>query len=107
VGYAKAPEIARRLEDNNIIVNYQAAPQEESFTAAGALRIGVAEMTRFGMAEADFQELAQLIYEVIKGRKSVKDEVSALRKRFLEIQYCFNGNGFDDLLQKLHRLTRS
>ena len=26
VGYARGPEIARRLEENNIIVNYQAAP---------------------------------------------------------------------------------
>jgi aminomethyltransferase len=36
VGYACAPEIAQRLEDNHIILNYQAAPDEESFSAAGA-----------------------------------------------------------------------
>ena len=54
VGYGRGPEMARRLEDNNIICNYQAAPDEEGFTAAGALRLGVAEMTRFGMEPADF-----------------------------------------------------
>ena len=60
VGYGRGPEIARRLEANNIICNYQAAPDEEGFTAAGALRLGVAEMTRFGMQAADFRELAGL-----------------------------------------------
>src|ERR1017187_1128955 len=49
VGYGRAPEVAGLLEENNIICNYQAAPDEEGFTAAGALRLGVAEMTRFGM----------------------------------------------------------
>jgi aminomethyltransferase len=46
VGYAKAPEIARRLEENHIILNYQAAPDEESFSAAGSLRTGVQEMSQ-------------------------------------------------------------
>ena len=57
VGYARGPEISQRLEDNNIILNYQAAPQEEGFTAAGSLRTGVQEMTRFGMNAGDFEEI--------------------------------------------------
>jgi aminomethyltransferase len=56
VGYGKGPEIASLLEDNNIIVNYQASAWEEGFTASGCLRMGVAEMTRFGMEEKDFQQ---------------------------------------------------
>ena len=32
VGYAKGTEMARLLEDNNIIVNYQALPTDEGFT---------------------------------------------------------------------------
>ena len=36
VGFGKGPEIARRLEDNNIVLNYQAAPDEEGFTASGS-----------------------------------------------------------------------
>ena len=54
VGYGQGPEVAGRLEDSGIIVNYQAAPDEEGFTAAGALRLGVAEMTRFGMGPEQF-----------------------------------------------------
>jgi aminomethyltransferase len=82
VGYGRGPEMARLLEDNNIIVNYQAAPDEEGFTAAGSLRTGVAEMTRFGIKEADFQELAQLIRDALIERRSVKEEVAGpLKKR--------------------------
>ena len=65
VGYANGPEIAARLENNNIVLNYQAAPDEEGFTASGSLRTGVQEMTRFGMTTADFQQLAQLMADVI------------------------------------------
>ncbi len=48
VGYAHGPEVADRLEANNIVCNYQATPDEEGFTASGALRMGMSEMTRFG-----------------------------------------------------------
>jgi aminomethyltransferase len=84
--------MARRLEDNHIIVNYQAAPDEEGFTASGALRMGVAEMTRFGMKEPDFQTLAELTHDVIVQNKPVKSQVTAFRKRFQEMQYCFSEN---------------
>jgi len=104
VGYAQAPEIARRLEDNHIIVNYQAAPDEESFSAAGSLRTGVQEMTRFGMQATDFADLAQLVADVILKNKNVKKDVMDFRKRFLKMQYCFCGDEFDDLLQKLQSL---
>jgi aminomethyltransferase len=104
VGYARAPEIARRLEENNIILNYQAAPDEESFSAAGSLRTGVQEMTRFGMQAADFGGLAQLMADVILKNKNVKKDVVEFRKRFLEMQYCFSGDEFDELEQTLHQL---
>jgi aminomethyltransferase len=51
VGYGNGPVMAHRLEENNIIVNYQGAPDDEGFTAASCLRMGVQEMTRFGMKE--------------------------------------------------------
>ena len=105
VGYARGPEIARRLEDNNIILNYQAAPEEEGFTAAGSLRTGVQEMTRFGMREDDFKQLAQYIADVIFKDSDVKQKVRSLRSQFLDMQYCFAGEEFDDLMQSLHQLA--
>jgi aminomethyltransferase len=103
VGYAKGPEIAQRLEDNNIILNYQAAPEEEGFTAAGSLRTGVQEMTRFGMIESDFQELAQMLADVIQKNKHVKDDIIKFRQRFIDMKYCFSDTQFDDLIQALHK----
>ena len=61
-------------------------------------------MTRFGMEAADFGELAQLMADVILKNKNVKKEVMDFRKRFLEMKYCFSGDEFDDLEQKLHQL---
>jgi aminomethyltransferase len=104
VGYANAPEIARRLEENHIICNYQAAPDEESFSAAGSLRTGVQEMTRFGMQAEDFGDLAQLMADVILKNKNAKKDVMDFRKRFLEMKYCFAGNEFEELEQKLHQI---
>jgi aminomethyltransferase len=102
VGYARGPEIARRLEENNIILNYQAGPDEEGFTASGALRMGVSEMTRFGMNAGDFQLLAEWIKAVIVEGKDVKADIIAFRKRFLDMRYCFSGDEVDELVRQLH-----
>jgi aminomethyltransferase len=104
VGYAKGPEIATRLEKNNIIVNYQATPEEEGFTASGALRIGVSEMTRFGMAEPDFQEMAQMVADVILKNARVKDEISEFRAWFKDMKFCFQAEELDGLVEQLYRL---
>jgi aminomethyltransferase len=104
VHYAHGPEIARRLERNNIICNYQASPDEEGFTASGALRMGVAEMTRFGMEEEDFGTLAALIHDVVAEDAEVIDQVRALRERFRELQFCFGGAEYADVIEKLHSL---
>jgi aminomethyltransferase len=104
VGYGRGPEVARRLEANNIICNFQANTDEEGFTASGALRTGVSEMTRFGMQEKDFHELAVLIHDAVKNGNQVIDKVKKLRKRFIELQFCFRGHEYDDVLQKLHEL---
>ena len=105
VGYSKGPEVARRLEDNNIVVNYQAAPEEEGFTASGSLRMGVSEMTRFGMEAEDFGELAELIRDVIVQQSTVKDKVASFRQQFLEMKYCFDGGEFEKRIEELHRLV--
>lgn len=89
VGYASGAAIAQALEAANIIVNYQATPEEEGFTASGALRMGVSEMTRFGMKEKDFGTLAGLMADLILKNSDVKEKVKELRQAFLEMQYCF------------------
>ncbi|MBW1726636.1 MAG: glycine cleavage system aminomethyltransferase GcvT [Deltaproteobacteria bacterium] len=104
VGYSRGPEIASRLEANNIICNFQANTDEEGFTASGALRTGVSEMTRFGMEEEDFHDLAVLVHDVVKKNSDVSDKVKKLRERFGKLQFCFRGDEYNDVLQKLHEL---
>ena len=84
------PEIAERLERNNIIVNYQATPDEEGFTASGALRMGMSEMTRFGFGFEEFDKLAELMADCILRGKEVGDEVTKLRSGYTKMHYCFD-----------------
>ena len=88
VGHAKGMEVAERLEKNNIIVNYQALPDTEVFTTSSGLRTGVQEMTRFGMKEADFAELAEYMAEVILKEKDVTQQVASFRQKFTTMYYC-------------------
>jgi glycine hydroxymethyltransferase len=79
-------EVAKRLEANDIIVNYNMLPGDADPRNPSGLRIGVPEMTRFGMDEQAMGELAQLMHDAIEG-KHVKSGVNALRSRFTEMRY--------------------
>jgi aminomethyltransferase len=105
VGYGRGAEMARRLEANNVICNYQALPDDESFTVASGLRMGVAEMVRFKMGEAEFAEIASLIADVVRNDADVADKVSALRGRFTELGYCFGAEESAGLLEPLRRFV--
>jgi glycine/serine hydroxymethyltransferase len=85
-------EIARRLEENNILTNYQALPDDTTFLESSGIRMGVQEMTRFGLKEKDFEILAGLMAEVVIRNKKVKEEVKSYRQNFLEMQYCLPEN---------------
>jgi aminomethyltransferase len=104
VGYGHGCEVAKRLEDNNVICNYQALPDDESFTAASGLRMGVAEMTRFGMEPADFAAVAELIRAVVKDDGDVRDRTKALRARFTDLRYCFDDHLVGDVAERLARV---
>ncbi len=80
--------IARRLEENNIVANYQALPDDGTFLESSGVRLGVQEMTRFGMAEKDFDVLAGYLADVVVRNKNVKAEVARFRGGFLEMKYC-------------------
>jgi len=101
VGYGTGPDIANKLEDNNIIVNYQATPEEEGFTASGAIRLGVSEMTRFGFGNKEFEQTAEYMADVILRNKSVKEDVKKLRSNFTDMKYCFTD---EDIIEKLKKL---
>ena len=79
-------EVAKRLEQNDIIVNYNLLPGDEDPRNPSGLRIGLSEMTRFGMDERAMGELAQLMHDAIRG-KNVQEQVRSLRGRFTEMKY--------------------
>ena len=52
-------------------------------------------MTRYGMEETDFQELAALIAEIVRDGDTKpsghwRDAIKDLRGRFTDMQYCFS-----------------
>lgn len=79
-------EVAKRLEANDIIVNYNMLPGDEDPRNPSGLRIGVSEMTRYGMDEQAMGELAQLMHDAVHGQQ-VKEQVNKLRARYTEMQY--------------------
>ncbi|MGB7055309.1 MAG: hypothetical protein WBE28_08320 [bacterium] len=86
--YGTGNELAQRLENNNIITNYQALPDDESFLQASGIRMGVQEMTRFGMKEEDFRVLAEYVADVTIRNTEVREKITEFRQRFLQMQYC-------------------
>jgi glycine/serine hydroxymethyltransferase len=86
--YGNGMDIARRLEENNIVANYQALPDDETFLEPSGIRMGVQEMTRFGMEEKDFDGLAGYIADVVIHNKDMKDKVREFRENFLDMRYC-------------------
>ena len=86
--FGDAKTIARSLsEQNNIITNYNLLPGDKDPNNPSGLRVGVQEMTRYGMKETDMQELAALMKAGLEG-KVVKDQVVQLRSRFTEVHYA-------------------
>ena len=81
-----------------------ATPDEEGFSESDALRLGVSEMTRFGMEEKDFQELASLIRDVVVKKAHLKSWVEKIRWEFQGLKFCFSEQKSESHLQDLHKL---
>jgi glycine hydroxymethyltransferase len=90
-GGAKA---ALLLEEANIIVNKNLLPKDppEAVKNPSGLRIGVQEMTRFGMKEDEMDVIADFMERVlIKGEEpsKVREEVKGFRSNFTKVHYGF------------------
>jgi glycine hydroxymethyltransferase len=85
-------KVSRTLEANDIILNMNMLPHEplSNHDRPDGIRIGVQEMTRFGMGEAEMERIAQLMHECIVGRRNVRDEVNRFRAGFCEVRYSFD-----------------
>lgn len=91
--------IANKLEENNIIVTKVALPWDSDKDATGnpsGIRIGVQELTRWGMKESEMRYIAELMHKAVHENKTVKNEVIELRKNFSEVKYCFEVNKYEN-----------
>jgi len=95
--YALGGDMERALENANIIVNRQLLPGDiqagRHYTNPGGIRIGTSEITRIGMKRSHMSEVAEFIKRVIidkEDSKKVKDDVTAFRKDFQKVHYCFD-----------------
>ena len=95
---------AELLEQANIIVNKNMLPGDKSPENPSGIRIGVQEMTRFGMRESDMEVIADFMYRILMKREEperVRKEVVEFRRRFLEVKYGFKPEDFDLLRPSL------
>jgi glycine hydroxymethyltransferase len=87
----------RMLEQAGILVNRNLLPWDKergrNFRDPSGIRIGVQEVTRLGMKEAEMEEIARFMADVLlRGRdaKEVAREVAELRKDFRRVEYSFD-----------------
>ncbi len=92
--FGEGKAIADRLEACHIIAGAAGIPEE---LGRHGLRIGVQEVTRYGMTEADAPEVADCIADVLNQRdaEGVKDRAIALGRRFKRVRFTM-GTGPDD-----------
>jgi len=48
--------------------------------------------------------LSLLFHDVVMNDANVADKVKDLRKDFCELKYCFHGDEYSELIEKLHEL---
>jgi len=87
-------KVASTLEKANIILNKNilAFDDVNNSDDPSGLRIGVQEMTRYGMKESEMKYIAELMKKIVmdgKNPESVREEVIEFRKKFQKIHYCF------------------
>jgi len=85
-------EVARHLKDNNIILNMNLLPHEplENVANPAGIRLGVQEMTRFGMKEKQMEVIAEFFKRCLIDGKHVGDQVKEFRAQFQNVQYSFD-----------------
>jgi len=99
--------VARQMAKCNVICNKMALPTDSPQDATqnpSAIRLGVQELTRWGMKEEEMQHVAEFYKRVIIDREPVdyvRRDVIAYKQKFNKILYCFNPQKAMSELDKL------
>ena len=87
--YGQGSELADRLESCNIIAGAVSLSPE---VGSSGLRLGVQEVTRWGMTAEDAPDIADVIVDALSGEapEKVKPKVARLAARFDTVQFTLN-----------------
>ena len=90
--YGGGSAVSSMLKESNIILNMNLLPFESlsRHNNPAGVRIGVQEMTRFGMKEPEMEQIAELMRECVVGGKRVIDEIKTMRRKFQTVLYSFD-----------------
>ena len=89
--------VAQLLENANIIVNKNLLPWDppEKVKEPSGIRLGVQELTRWGMRESDMEEVAEFFKMLLIEKKPVEEvrqKVVVFRRQFQRIHFTFDIN---------------
>jgi glycine hydroxymethyltransferase len=86
---------ASLLEKSNIIVNKNLLPKDppEKVGDPSGLRIGVQEITRYGMGKGEMMEIANYMRRVLIDKEDpdkIREEIKEFRSEYIDIHYGFS-----------------
>ena len=95
--YGQGRMVAQKLEEGGIIVNGMQVPRDvvSKSPFPTGVRIGVQEMTRFGMRESEMRTIAGFFKEILidtKDPKKVWVDVARFRSDYQDLKYCYEAN---------------
>lgn len=90
--YGGGIKAEKQLESYNILCNRQSIPKSRAAKGSPeGIRLGTAELTRFGMKNSEMKEIAELIYSALKGKEKARvlERVKELRKDARSVKFTF------------------
>lgn len=83
--------VAARLSEQDVICNMNLVPGDAPGTPQNpnGIRLGVQEMTRYGMGAPEMDEIARLLAEAVLSGRAIREDAGRLRARFPTVGYGF------------------
>lgn len=95
--YGGGKSVSALLCEQDIICNMNLLPGEPAKNALDprGIRLGVQEMTRFGMGPPEMEQVAALMHAALTKERDIRSEVATLRARFPDVGYGYSLSDLD------------
>lgn len=95
--YGGGKAVSAGLCEQDIVCNMNLLPGEPAKNALDprGIRLGVQEMTRFGMGPDEMEQVAHLMHAAVSNKRDVRSEVANLRARFPDVGYGYSLSDLD------------